>query len=78
MQRQSCERLVELLGRCVSREPCPNGKVVRNLVALLCSPHPDEPADTRLPGILTLDNMHKVSRTSRTCWSPLVRGMNRQ
>ncbi|KAG0420613.1 hypothetical protein HPB47_003393 [Ixodes persulcatus] len=65
LQRQSCERLVELLGRCVSREPCPNGKVVRNLVALLCSPHPDEPADARLPGILTLDNMHKqVERSS--------------
>ncbi|CAN8008171.1 unnamed protein product, partial [Ixodes pacificus] len=78
LQRQSCERLVELLGRCVSREPCPNGKVVRNLVALLCSPHPDEPADARLPGILTLDNMHKVSPTSRTCWSPLARGKGRQ
>ncbi|CAN8003098.1 unnamed protein product [Ixodes hexagonus] len=59
LQRESCERLVELLERCVRREPCPNGKVVRNLVSLLCAPQPQEQEGARLPGILTLDNMHK-------------------
>lgn len=37
LQRASAEHLVRLLKQCVSRQPCPNPKVVRNLVTYLCS-----------------------------------------
>ncbi|XP_064478043.1 TATA-binding protein-associated factor 172-like [Ornithodoros turicata] len=37
LQRASAEHLVLLLEQCVQRQPCPNPKVLRNLIAFLCS-----------------------------------------
>ncbi|KAL3193820.1 hypothetical protein MRX96_000112 [Rhipicephalus microplus] len=37
LQEESADSLVHLMSSCVTRNPCPNGKIMRNLLMYLCS-----------------------------------------
>ncbi|KAH7944266.1 hypothetical protein HPB52_017747 [Rhipicephalus sanguineus] len=66
LQEESADSLVHLMGSCVTRNPCPNGKIVRNLLTYLCSDSTvatpaTAPGNPPTAAILTLINMQKAS-----------------
>ncbi|XP_077491281.1 histone acetyltransferase 1 isoform X2 [Amblyomma americanum] len=86
LQEDSAHSLVHLMDSCVERVPCPNGKVVRNLLSYLCS-DPSLVAGTGgsstappqlAAAILTLVNMQKLAERATVRRSGSVSGGGRK
>lgn len=82
LQGESADSLVHLMGSCVDRNPCPNGKIVRNLLTYLCldpsvtpAAAPGTPSATPSTApILTLANMQKSAERAPVRRSGSVSG----
>lgn len=72
LQGESAGSLVHLMGSCVARTSCPNGKIVRNLLTYLCS-DPNLATPTTAV-ILTLANMQKSAERAPVRRSGSVSG----
>lgn len=79
LQEESADSLVHLMGSCVTRNPCPNGKIVRNLLTYLCSDSTvatpaTAPGNPPTAAILTLINMQKSAERAPVRRSGSVSG----
>lgn len=79
LQEESADSLVHLMSSCVTRNPCPNGKIMRNLLMYLCSDsNVATPAmaqgNSPTGAILTLFNMQKSAERAPVRRSGSVSG----
>jgi Domain of unknown function (DUF3535) len=51
MQQVAASAIAELMAGCTARQPCPNDKLLRNLVAMLCSDTSETPSAVAAQGL---------------------------